>query len=298
MVSPSLDEWLSVSLHVPFQPKQAKMEAIEEEPKHHRDSALWLLSYPKSGNTWLRFITFYLKMGRMPTDSQEIDRMTGSWRAPGADVRPIVKSHAQPDALRDLIGEKDTAIYLHRHPLDVMQSALNYAFLNGEIDRSDPRARDRWIGDYVENRGNPIWFQPRFAAGCWTNHVKNWLAPQRIPMLTLSYDAAIQDPLGAVRAISDFLRLETGEQALRDCVAATSFASLKSFEEKEIERATILGRGQGRYTAGIRTAGLAAGHRFFSKGRKGSYRDALREDEIDAAWAVFRETAEPLGYRV
>jgi len=259
---------------------------------------LWLVSYPKSGNTWLRFVAFYLLMRRLPETSAELDALTGSWKARGAKARSIRKSHALRNVLEAEMSPGSAVIYLHRHPLGVMQSALNYAVLTGEIPPGDKAARDAWVVAYTANRGNPSWFGARNAAGTWTANVEGWLAPRPWPSLVLSYDACLRDEVAMVRRIAKFLRVDRSDDFVTKCASLTTFSALKAFEQDEVDRAAEAGAPQGRFTVTTRKSGIEAGHRFFSSGRADSYRDVFGADELRAAWKAFRDTAKPLGYRL
>ena len=113
------------------------------------DEMIWLVSYPKSGNTWFRFVIFYLFHGRLPSSSSELDIGFNS-KLPVRTADWAKKSHAQFDPLKPHLQPTDRIIYVYRHPLDVLQSALNYALLNDEIsDGADDR--QKWINRYIEN---------------------------------------------------------------------------------------------------------------------------------------------------
>src|ERR1043165_2498975 len=92
----------------------------------------WIASYPKSGNTWVRFllanclagpITESMQVeGAVPTlaDGLDIDRLLGA-------LSPLcIKTH-YPWSARHLFAEKtERAIVIIRHPKDILLSNLDY----------------------------------------------------------------------------------------------------------------------------------------------------------------------------
>lgn len=264
-----------------------------------REASVWLVSYPKSGNTWLRFVVFYLVNKRAPLNSVELDSfMNSHWVGPLIEGPMFKKSHACWKSLRALMGDGPKVVYLVRHPLDVMQSGLNYALLTGEIPAGDASARDLWVQSYIAAGGNPAWRKSSIAAGSWIENVRSWREAPKREVLFLRYEDCLADPALSASRIAQLLQIGLDGQLLSDCLRETSFEALKHFEEQEVVRAIETGRPQGRFSKKKRAPALRAGRRFFSSGRAGAYRQVFSPTEIEAAWAVFRDAAAPLGYDV
>ena len=260
---------------------------------------VWLISYPKSGNTWLRFIVFHLVNGRLPESSKELDGQINSHvknsRQIGAALK---KSHGTSAHVESYQHPENRTIYMYRHPLDVMQSALNYARLTGEFadPAPDRAAIDAWIARYIAHAGHPLWREAPYCAGSWVENVESWsaLAPEKGTIL--SYETALADPEAAVTRIAGSLSIALDPDALAACVAATSFDGLRAFEQNEIAQADRVGAPQGRFSHAMRQPALKEGLRFFNVGRAGTYRTVFTEAQIEAAWHVFAPVAERLGY--
>jgi aryl sulfotransferase len=274
----------------------------------------WLASYPKSGNTWLRFIVFHLVHDRMPVSSAELDGFLGS-RVPAAfaeaplccrarrpDVVPVrgnkaifCKTHATAAALAPLEPRTARAIYVHRHPLGVLQSSLNYARLTGELELD--MTPDAWIDSFIENAGNPLWKTLEFAAGSWADNIRSWRDVSEFPVLFVSYEATLADPAGIIAQVANFLGAGVSGKSQQACAAATSFQALKDFEEREVEKARESGAPQGRFTVKNRKQAVESGVRFFNRGSADSFRNVLSADQIARAWKTFGAVAETLGYK-
>ena len=104
------------------------------ESDRRRD--IFLASYPRSGNTWLRAILFHASIGREPRNLAEIDRAVPDqhFRIARKDLlapahhptgRHIVKTHDPYRFLRSQLDYCDVALII-RDPRDVISSYFRY----------------------------------------------------------------------------------------------------------------------------------------------------------------------------
>lgn len=269
-------------------------------PESAKDGITWIASFPKSGNTWLRFICFYLVHGREPSSSREVDRFANSHLQAENSGR-FVKTHAAAFLRSEYFPQTRRAIYVHRHPLDVICSAANYAVLVGEADADpgDPNGmaewRRRWIDDFIAN-GAPLRWREQFLTATWSENVASWLFEELpFPVLPLCYADMLDQPRVAVARITSFLELPCDESLIGAAVDATRFERLKAVEEAEVELARQTGVSSGRFT-NDRMPALERGYRFFNTGRSGNYRTLLDQDTVEAGEQAFGEVARRLGY--
>lgn len=125
------------------------------------DNVVELLSYPKSGNTWLRNLmrAYLWRLGLEATNPLDIHRckdIAKESRVYQVDRRSYVfyKSHIPFSSKM----RPNRAIYVYRHPLDVFVSMLNWCYLNkragvfiSEIPKSvDAIKRDDEMEFYFE----------------------------------------------------------------------------------------------------------------------------------------------------
>ena len=267
---------------------------------HVQGGITWIASFPKSGNTWLRFICFYLIHRRQPRDSRDLDRFINSRHKADDDGR-FIKTHAAASLLNEYYPNTRGAIYVHRHPLDVICSAANYAVLVGEADVNPGDAekvavwRRRWIRDFIANGAAPGW-KEAYLTSTWSANVSSWLFdPHQFPVLALGYEDMLEDPHSAVRRIARFLHVPADESFVADAVEATAFHQLKAVEEREFARARETGTGAGRFTK-LRMPALQHGHRFFNTGRSGNFKELLDDETIEHARERFGDVARRLGY--
>src|SRR5262245_64756041 len=95
---------------------------------------VWLASYPKSGNTWVRFLLANLMVGDV-TASEQVkiqipdihEGITGQHLFGGHTT--IIKTHWKFWTGFPLREDTIGAIYVLRHPIDVLESNQNYDFM-------------------------------------------------------------------------------------------------------------------------------------------------------------------------
>lgn len=270
---------------------------------HDDRGRCFVASYPKSGNTWLRFIIFHLAFRRAPKSSRELDAFVNSANdgSPPEDIGHFRKTHALPSALAPLLTPSSKAIYVVRHPLDVMRSALNYAILTGEAPALDGDAlenwKTNWLDAYARFGGHPAWQGAPHFCGTWAQNAEAWYELSAIPVLRLRYEDMLADPTESVSQIAQFLGIELASSELAECVQATSFSVMRAFEEHEMQMARELGRSLGRFSIPARLHAAEKGVRFFDKGQAGTYRTTLPGDVAAQGWEAMGSTAERVGYR-
>lgn len=251
---------------------------------------LWLASFPKSGNTWMRMLLAHLFMpeGEAP-DINSIRRFTTAdvrqdffdkaagrpFVAEGFDdwlamrqkaLRLIaaskpghhfVKTHSQIGSFgtRHLIPPEVTAagVYLLRNPLDV---ALSYARHLGEpVDATIDRMSD-------ENAVNATPSKLLELIGRWDAHVEGWTGcGMRLHLLR--YEDLLGDTEAAVRGLLGFLGTKVPDGRIRKAIRATRFEKLAKQEAEAgfIERPPAM-------------------ERFFARGEAGQWREDLTPAQI------------------
>jgi hypothetical protein len=260
---------------------------------------VWVSSYPKSGNTWVRFLLTNLLHGRFE-ESQLIHEVTPvlervlSPHQLRTDRKNFVKTHIAYTP--DLPFHEATvgAIYIVRNPLDVLASNLNYFFLTSNFDTADDTRIAAIAGQYVEafikHRGDPRWFQ--FNYGNWVQHVESWNDLNHpFPVLRLRYEDLLEDPCAALVGICDSFGLGRSEDELRAAVANSSFERMREIEEKELRE-----RRPGMFYHEGRDAMASNGRRFMHRGKQGLGKQLLTADQIAQARTAFSPLMEQLGY--
>lgn len=269
---------------------------------------LWLASYPKSGNTWLRaFLANYLADARQPTHINALrDFAYGDMRVEyyekisqkkGADLtgpeinklRPrvhrmiaasqpglvFVKTHSALTQIDDIptITPEATfgAIYVVRNPMDV---AVSFAHHNGLS--IDDAVQSLCLDNlYIPAASHRI---PQILTS-WGNHVRTWKRAPGLNLKVVRYEDLAESPNKSFGGILDFLKVPKERERLKRALRFSSFKVLAEQEKTD---------GFGERSA--------EADRFFRKGRAGAWRDELSEQNVDTLISHHREVMEEMGY--
>lgn len=131
------------------------------------DKDIWLASYPRTGNTWIRALIASAIRGR-PTESlTELDRVVPD-RHILCPARKLVVDRAGPVIVKThlpcfLERPAKKVIYIIREPLAVAWSFYKYQ----RKTRVDKTSFEDYIQAYVNGQ---IW------PGCWAAHARGWIS--------------------------------------------------------------------------------------------------------------------------
>lgn len=252
---------------------------------------IWLASYPKSGNTWLRaFLHNLLTNPRAPAQPDELARFTLSENDKGwydqvhggpvdglssretIRMRPdvhrlmtrssedsvFVKTHSYLGEAYDtpLITMEVTAgaIYVVRNPLDVVLSMTAHYGIDIEqaIETiNTPRESVADAAHVVE------------VMGTWSRHVESWTGRSNPGLLVARYEDLLAKPRKGFGAVARFLNLKPSRERLDRAIRFSSFKTMQRLEDRH----------------GFRERSPTA-RRFFRAGRAEQWREALDEAQI------------------
>lgn len=252
---------------------------------------IWLASYPKSGNTWLRLLLAnYFQPGDAPVDINQIHRFATSDtrqdffdRAAGRRfiaqdvedwlaVRPralrliaaskpghqFVKTHCRIGRMNGQITIPPAltagAVYIHRNPFDVAVSYARHQVIG--INEAIVLMADR----KALNASESGIFD---TIGRWDDHIESWLRPEGLWRHAIRYEDMTADTEQAMRLLLTFLKVPVEDGKLRRAIRWSSFDSLKRQEQEKgfIERPPKM-------------------KRFFASGRAGEWRETLTPAQI------------------
>jgi hypothetical protein len=187
----------------------------------------FIVSYPRSGNTWTRFLVANLVYAGQPVTFANIERLIPDCEAQSNRylkrvARPrIIKSHEYFDP------RYKKAIYIVRDPRDVALSYYNFSRKYRQIEDSYPL--DRYIGDFVDGRlTSADW-------GTWGENVGTWMAARkgRPTFLLLRYEDLIADTPTELAKVARFFGVDASPEELRRAIENSSADHLRELEKKE-----------------------------------------------------------------
>jgi len=263
-----------------------------------------LSSFPRSGNTWMRFVLATAMAGKRPS-SADLDRLMPDAHKPLAspDVwldapAVILKSHFEPAALTAFLRKFDAAlpparqiedvrvVHVVRNPFDVAISLANYYEVPG----------DRFDG-FIDAVTNPKVVFPgvygKWGFGNWLQNNSGWLKAADAstpPIDILRYEDLVADPEAGFGALFAHIGVKP-KTSVADCVAQCAPAALRQLEDAE------LASGAPGLFAGFHQA-KSAGARFVNAGKAGGYRDRLSVAQIETGLSRLGPAMTMLGYDV
>src|ERR1035438_10894845 len=189
-----------------------------------------LVSYPKSGNTWVRFLLANLIYPNETVGFSNINRLLP---APGVLSKRFLKSLPRPRILKshepfDVRFKK--VIYLVRDPRDVAVSEFHF----------DLKKR------YIEPDVTLEQFVKRFIAGTtcsygsWWEHAASWIATRHgnPAFLLVRYEDLLSDSIGETAKIAAFLGIQADRERLKAAVERSSADRMRRVEKREAEQWT------------------------------------------------------------
>jgi hypothetical protein len=186
----------------------------------------FLVSYPKSGNTWLKFMLTYLLSGReadFDSDSTVIAEVGSHRRAPG--VLPgggrLIKSHEPYSGPQKRLYRR--AIYLIRDGRDVAVSYYYTLIRRGLYEGDFGPFLRLFLSGGVDGYGP------------WHLHVESWLSSplhEKGSLLVLKYEDLLAQPAENLSAAMDFLGVPVPQDRAEETIHAYSAERMRERERQ------------------------------------------------------------------
>ncbi len=262
---------------------------------------IWIGSYPKSGNTWVRsFLGNYFQPTGKDLSINELSSITTSdvrtdwfdkaaggqfighnideWIAMRAKVLRLisqsstgnrfVKTHSKIMVAGgdNLISPSVTAaaICIIRNPFDVAVSFSRH--LNVSYDETITRMSNQRSITSTDNGILEV-------LGRWDDHIQSWTKAPGLPRHVMRYEDMIDNPKVAYKGLLAFLQVRPEYDRLQKTLKETSFKALQAQEAKEgfKERPPEM-------------------KQFFASGKAGGWVDKLTAEQVDRIYSEFKDT--------
>ena len=190
-------------------------QKLEDADKVYDDD-IFIVSYPKSGNTWMRFLLANLMT------QKEINFHSAADYIPDFEAhkellekcpRPrILKSHS----LFDMRFKK--IIYLIRDPRDVYVSYFHYLKKKLPNNQQDFSVFLRKKDLYPSR---------------WHVHIESWLMAEKNDFLVIRYEDMLLDTYAELRKVVQFLAWEISDVKLSEAIKKSSFKEMFRLENEK-----------------------------------------------------------------
>ena len=196
-------------------------------------SVIWLASYPKSGNTWVRFLLYSAIYGPAKNSLDIAKKIPDIHRPipfdPPADGALMCKTHFAYTPKHPKADQTTKAVLIIRDPRDVFFSALNYRRLSGMTvsQMSDEDFAQR----YIAAKGDPDFQSLGF--GTWESHIRSWQENGTFPVHTVKYEDLKSNPADSLLEIGTFVGHSFTAEQVDTAVKASSFDSMRAMEIRE-----------------------------------------------------------------
>ena len=277
---------------------------------------IWLASYPKSGNTWVRSILaalLYSSDGafnfdlikRIPQfpkkevfkdlvkDFSNFNEIKKNW----ITVQEKINSEKEIKLLKTHNGkytvEKDNftndqnslaVIYIVRDPRTLVKSISNH-FTKSHYDASKFLIAPSLIGNgkSFEERKDGI----LTLIGKWNDHYRSW-TKNKNNLLLIKYEDLVNNPetelTKLIKFLEKYINFKTSEKKNKTILETTSFSNLKNMEE------------QGLFKEGVLNKKTNNKANFFHLGPKNKWQENLDKKIINEIEKNFYNEMKELGY--
>jgi aryl sulfotransferase len=256
---------------------------------------VWLASYPKSGNTWLRAFLANILLDETPninslsiipiaSSRDMFDENVGidssELTADEIDeLRPAVYTSIAKDSKslrffkihdawqktpsgKELIPPQITkaVIYIIRNPLDV---AVSFAHHTAASTDTVVKLMNESSHNFCAAT-HKLYPQLRQKLTSWSNHVTTWVDDSGLPLMVLRYEDMLNNPVESFEKVIRFLNLKCSQEKLLKAIENTSFEKLSKQEEQ----------------FGFKEKSIKAA-KFFRKGKAGSWKEELSPEAVN-----------------
>lgn len=186
---------------------------------------VFILSFPKSGNTWTRFLIANLIYPETPADFSNINRLIPdpeamSKRDLAKMPRPrIIKSHQYFDPRYPRI------IFIVRDPRDVLLSTYHFQRKRRVIDDHYPLKE--YAGQFIAGKTSPY--------GSWGDNVASWLVTRqgRPGFLLLRYEDMLEDAARELNKVAAFLQIPPDAERIATAVRRSAADEMRKLEKSQ-----------------------------------------------------------------
>ncbi len=224
----------------------------------------YLVSYPRSGNTWLRYLIANLLDPDTDWTESNLQQIVPDLH----DYTFLQTDYPRPRYIKSHEPYKPQythVLMLYRDGRDVAVSYHNYL----RTVRGRSFTFDQFLDALVA--GN-------LPYGSWHGHVESWLGREHsIPFMAVAYEDMCADAITKLTEIARFLEMNVDAARIERAVEKCTFGWYRENVKKHSPHA------KSGFQGGVR-------------GGPGKWREVFSDEQLDRFWATAGPTMETLGY--
>lgn len=279
---------------------------------------IWIASYPKSGNTWLRSLissyyysekehfnqNFLPNISQFPQekyfksfnyDPRVVTDTVKFWISAQEIINKdkkfkFFKTHNVLGAINNskFTDKKNTigCIYVVRDPRNVLTSLQNHYEMSKEEALNFMLNENKFIYDHsVKNDYSNFQF-----ISSWEKNYQSWINQKNFSVITIKYEDLINDTLETFKKVIEYIKLITKSQEgynykkAENSIQSTSFEKMRNIEKKDGFTESILSKNESRKIP------------FFHLGPKNDWRNIFDENYQKKLNLIFKQNLKELNY--
>ncbi|KAL2086876.1 hypothetical protein ACEWY4_017935 [Coilia grayii] len=192
-----------------------------------RDDDVFIVTFPKSGTTWMQYIIYILFEDGHPELADNATWNVMPWleyakpdsKHPRGENSRLycthLPEHMAPQGLKD---NKGKVIYVMRNPKDVLVSYVHFSNIFRTFDTVSNL--DQILEDFLSGKVH---------GGSWFDHVKGWFERKdEYNILFVSYEEMKMDLRSVVRKVSEFVGKSLSDEDIDKVVDRVTFENMKT----------------------------------------------------------------------
>jgi Sulfotransferase domain len=237
----------------------------------------FIMSYPRSGNTWIRFLLTNLLHPEIPATFELMERTVPDTTAQsrrffdGVPRPRLIKGHHSFDPRIKRV------IYVVRDPRDVAVSFYHFQRKYRIID--DKLPLEGYVQRFVSGEVSDF--------GSWGEHVASWLAARygSPDFILIRYLDLKTETMAELGRIAEFLKIDADEQRLSQAIERSSTERMR--KQEKIEQDTW-----------VATRGKRKDVAFIGPAKAGNWKAALPPTSVASIESAWGPLMKALGYEL
>lgn len=241
------------------------------------DSDVFVTSYPKSGNTWVRFLIANMLHPDGTTDFFNINqRVPDIYTLPDHKLLEIkspryLKSHEYFDPRYPQV------LYIVRDVRSVVVSYYNHLQLIGSI--AEDESIDDFVCRFLDGKVNRY--------GSWKENVLSWVRVRDKDdsrFMLVRYEDLKENCVAEIESIAAFLKVEKTQEELQAIADLSSFSRMKTLEKSGIDKKMLSKKHRNAKSGFVRSGGTS------------DWKQALSSESLDRITRDCGDLLGELGY--